>query len=196
MITSVKKWQLSIAAIGVFLVGCDDSDEDQAVAQDIPASISRPAPCPDQESLHVRSAGLGPVPTELLTTPHYELYSQYSGQDIRQVTGVSGRTLWLCFTAPWCSHSADMIRELQQLAKAEKGNVQVVDVNADAYPALAEHFQITKVPTTILYAEGVRLRTIEGAYNAASLQRYLHRVLTRDDDAQVSPADAALLSNP
>ena len=49
-----------------------------------------------------------------------------------------------------------MIRELQQLAKAEKGNVQVVDVNADAYPALAEHFQITKVPTTILYAEGVR----------------------------------------
>ena len=69
-------------------------------------------------------------------------------------------------------------------------------MNADAYPALAEQFRISKVPTTILYTEGVKLRTIEGAYNAASLRSYLHRVLSRDDDAQVSPADAVLRSNP
>ncbi len=179
-----------------FLVGCNDADEEQDAAQDIPTSIARPAPQPNPESLDVRPNSLVPVPTELNTSPRYELYSTYSGQDIRQVTGVSGRTLWLCFTAPWCPHSADMIHELKQLAQEEKGHVQVVDVNADSYPALAEQFHITKVPTTILYTEGVKLRTIEGAYNAASLRRYLHRILSRDDDAQDSPADTLPGPNP
>lgn len=68
------------------------------------------------------------------------------------------------------------------MAHEEKSGVQVVQVNADDYPELAEDFGITKVPTTILYTEGVKLRTIEGAYNAPSLRRYLHRVLSRDDD--------------
>lgn len=76
------------------------------------------------------------------------------------------------------------------MAQEEKGSVQVVEVNADAYPALAEQFNITKVPTTVLYTEGVKLRTIEGAYNAASLQRYLHKVLSREEDEQ--PAQKSL----
>ncbi len=179
------------------LAGCDDTDEQQQnAAQDIPTSISRTAPQPNPETLDVRPTSLAPVPTQLTTSPRYELYSTYSGQDIHQITGVSGRTLWLCFTAPWCPHSAEMVRELKQLANEEKGHVQVVNVNADAYPDLAEQFHITKVPTTILYTEGVKLRTIEGAYNAASLRRYLQRVLSRDDDAQDSPADALLIPNP
>ena len=187
---------LVLALLGAFLVSCDDADEQQGAAQNIPTSISRPAPQPSRESLDVCRSSLFPIPTELSTSQSYELYSSYSGQDIRQVTGVSGRTLWLCFTAPWCPHSADMIRELKQLAREEKGHVQVVEVNADAYPALAEQFRISKVPTTLLYTEGVKLRTIEGAYNAASLRRYLHRVLSRDDEAQGSPADAVLRSTP
>ncbi len=191
-----RRCTLILALLCSILTCCDDADEQQGAAQDIPTSISRPAPQPNPEALDMRPTSLAPVPTQLLTSPRYELYSAYSGQDIRQVTGVSGRTLWLCFTAPWCPHSADMVRELKQLSQEEKGHVQVVDVNADAYPDLAEQFHITKVPTTILYTEGVKLRTIEGAYNAASLRRYLHRVLSRDDDTQDSPADALPGPNP
>ncbi len=170
-------------AMTLLVASCDDDETDQLEHQDLPASVTRPDPMPQKETLGVRT-GLPEVPSKLSTGLRYELYSKYQGQDIRQVTGVSGRTLWLCFTAPWCPHSANMIRELKQLAQEEKGNVQVVEVDADTYPTLAEQFGITKVPSTFLYTEGVKLRTIEGAYNAASLRRYLHRVLTRQEEAQ------------
>lgn len=176
--------RLVLGMCALLLVGCDDAVDDQQEARraDI---VSRPAPNPQRESLSIDSKGAN---TEAAFTrgPRFELYSQYTGQDIRQVTGVSGRTLWLCFTAPWCPHSKEMIRELKIMAREEKGSVQVVELNADAYPAIAEDFGITKVPTTVLYTEGVKLRTIEGAYNADSLRRYLHRVLARDD-ASSSP---------
>ena len=161
------------------LVGCDDSDDEPQAPVVNLAPATRPAPKPQKESLSIAPRENNPA--VLSVSPRFEVFSRYNGQDIRQVTGVSGRTLWLCFTAPWCPHSKDMIRELKTMAREEKGSVQVVEVDADSYPALAEDFGITKVPTTILYTEGVKLRTIEGAYNAPSLQRYLHRVLSRDD---------------
>ena len=180
---------LALLSASLILCACSGEDEERNAPQNVPPTIPRPAPRPERENLTVRSDSIT-APQGLPTGPRFELYSAYSGQDIKQVTGVSGRTLWLCFTAPWCPHSRDMIRELKLMAQEEKGSVQVVEVNADAYPALAEQFNITKVPTTVLYTEGVKLRTIEGAYNAASLQRYLHKVLSREEDEQ--PAQKSL----
>ena len=175
----IRVLSLALLSASLILCACSDEDEERNAPQNAPPTIPRP----------VRSDSIT-APQGLPTGPRFELYSAYSGQDIKQVTGVSGRTLWLCFTAPWCPHSRDMIRELKLMAQEEKGSVQVVEVNADAYPALAEQFNITKVPTTVLYTEGVKLRTIEGAYNAASLQRYLHKVLSREEDEQ--PAQKSL----
>ena len=189
----MKRWCFPAGAfmLGVFLLtACDDDssqeetmDERETPAQDIPIISPRPAPHPDRDSLSVRAdLKSQDTPSSLPLGPRYELFTTYDGSDIRQVVGVSGRSLWLCFTASWCPHSKRMIEELKTVAHEEKGCVQVVEVDADTYPALAEEFHITKVPTTILYAEGVKLRVIEGAYNAASLRRYLHSVLSLDGD--------------
>lgn len=98
-------------------------------------------------------------------TPKYKLYSEYKGEDIKQITGVSGRKLVLLFAAPeWCPHSIAMRNTLKELANEEKGNIQVVEVNPDAYPKLAEDFHITEVPTVFVYTEGFRLRSFTGAY--------------------------------
>lgn len=171
---------VSLCVSALFLVGCDDADDEpQAPVVDLSAA-TRPAPKPQKESLSIQARD--DTPQTLSRGPRFAQYSRYAGQDIRQVTGVSGRTLWLCFTAPWCPHSRRMMQELRTMAQEEKGTVQIVEVDADEYPALAEEFGITKVPTTFLYTEGVQLRTVEGAYNAASLRRYLRRVLSREDD--------------
>lgn len=185
MIAHVRTLLLGICC--VLLVACDDADDEQqpsAIGMTMPA---RPAPNPKRESLDISPVDKNAVPTSLSRGPRFELFSQYSGQDIKQVTGVSGRTMWLCFTAPWCPYSREMIKALKIMARNEKGSVQIVEINADAYPALAEEFGITKVPTTVLYAEGVKLRTIEGAYNAPSLQRYLHSILSRGDEPDAAP---------
>lgn len=167
--------------LSLLVTGCgDDTAERKARAEQFTTS-TKPAPNPRRESLESLVRKDISAPTGLPGAPKFELYSEYSGEDIRQVTGVSGRSLMLCFTAPWCEYSAKMRRSLQDLARMEKGNVQVVEVNADAYPVLAEQFSVTRVPTTFLYVEGVRLRSIEGAYNAPSIQAYIRNVLSRGD---------------
>ena len=179
---------LAAAILLTALPGCDESDEVQAERAAQFTTSTKPAPNPQLESIEsmVRTDA-STAPSGLKTAPKYELYSTYKGDDIKQVTGVSGRSLVLCFTAPWCPHCAKMKQSLQALAQAEKGNVQVVEVNADAYPALATDYGINKVPTTIFYTEGVKLRTIEGAYTADSLGRFLHALLTQGDSPATAP---------
>lgn len=173
---------LVMLGLPLLVVGCGDSDEEKAARAEQAAQFTtatKPAPNPQRESLGALVRRNQNQPTDLFGAPRFELYSEYKGEDIKQVTGVSGRSLLLSFTAPWCAHSTRMRQELQSLAQGEKGTVQVIEVNADEYPALAEQFGITKVPTTILYTEGVKLRTIEGAYSSASLRNYIRSVLSQ-----------------
>ncbi len=165
------------------LTGCGESEKERREHAARFTTSTKPAPNPQQESLEslVRE-DKAPIPTTLNGGAKFEPYSEYQGEDIRQVTGVSGRSLLLCFTAPWCNHSNKMRRALQELAKAEQGRVQVVEVNADEYPVLAQEFGITKVPTTFFYTEGVKLRHIEGSYTAESLGRFLRGLLSRHEE--------------
>ena len=43
------------------------------------------------------------------------------------------------------------------------------------------HYNLTKVPTTIFYTEGVKLRSIEGAFTADSLAQYLQALLSQEE---------------
>ncbi len=168
---------LAIAALPL-LSSCGDSDEERELRASRFTTSTRPAPNPKRESLSSLVRTDRSIPTSLPGGPRFPLYSEYAGEDIRQVTGVSGRILLLCFTAPWCPHSNRMKKSLQEFAQQEKGAVQVVVLNADEHPELARTYNLAKVPTTILYAEGVRLRTIEGSYDAASMANFLKQTLS------------------
>lgn len=172
---------VAMLLIPLLCVSCGESEQEKRDRAAQFTTPTKPAPNPQRESLQALIRTDRQVPTTLKGGPRFKLYSEYEGQDMRQVTEVSGRTLLICFTAPWCRHSNAMRKSLQELAEAEKGGVQVVEINADAYPAIAEQYNLTKVPTTVFYAEGVRLRSIEGAYTAESLGRYLHALLTQED---------------
>lgn len=165
----------------MLMTGCGDSDAERAERAAQFTTSTKPAPNPQRASLESLVRKDLNIPTGLPGAPKYELYSDYTGDDIRQVTGVSGRSLMLVFTAPWCPHSSAMRQALQELAEEKKGSLQVVDVNADAFPVLAEEFGITKVPTTILYTEGVKLRTIEGAKSTEAMRNYIDNVLTNSN---------------
>lgn len=179
-------WLFAALGAGLLLLpACKKATEKEKEARAAQFTTStKPAPNPHKEDLETLVRRDKSAPTSLSGAPKFELYSAYAGEDIRQVTGVSGRTLLLCFTAPWCPHSAKMRKALQKLALDEKSRVQVVEVDADAYPALAEQFGINKVPTTFFYTEGVKLRSVEGAYTAASVQKFLHALLSRTDEQQ------------
>lgn len=181
----LKRFALLILPLLAAGCGDSDSDRDERAAQFTTSTKAAPNPQrEDLESLIRKEAG---APAGLPGAPKFELYSTYKGEDIRQVTGVSGRSLLLTFTAPWCPYSNQMRQALQELARMEKGSVQVIEVNADEYPILAEEYAISKVPTTILYTEGVKLRTIYGYYDAISLLKYLLNVLSQEDQQNTLP---------
>ena len=163
-------------------VSCGESDQEKRDRAATFTTPTKPAPNPQLESLQALIRTDKQVPTMLKGGPRYKLYSTYEGQDMRQVTEVSGRTLLLCFTAPWCRHSTAMRNSLKELAEMEKGAIQVVEIDADTYPALANDYNLTKVPTTVFYTEGIKLRSIEGAFTADSLKRYLHALLTQEEE--------------
>lgn len=171
------------------LNSCGDNDEEQREKAARFTTATKPAPNPQRESLEslVRT-DRNAAPTTLVKAPKFELFSDYKGEDIRQVTGVSGRTLILCFASPWCPYSNRMRNGLQQIANQSKGSVQVVMVNPDDYTDLAKQFELNKVPTTVFYTEGVKLRTIEGAYTAESVRNFLHALLSQDERARGSAA--------
>lgn len=166
----------------LLMTGCDEADPEKNELSGRFTTATRPAPNPQREALETLIRKDLNVPTDLKGAPKFKPYSEYNGEDIRQVTGVSGRSLLLVFTAPWCKHSNAMKKALKELTEKEKGNVQVVDVNADAFPVLAEEFGIAKVPTTFLYTEGVRLRAFEGAMSSQGIQNLIRNVLTRGED--------------
>lgn len=176
---SLFRTLLLIGTLPLLLTGCGDGDAEAKAEQAARFTTStKPAPNPVRTSLQeylredaVMSAG---VPG----APQFELYSIYKGEDIRQITGVSGRKLILVFTADWCQHSRNMRQSLEELAKEEKGNIQVVDINADEYSELAKSFNLQKVPTMRLYTEGIEVRVFEGFYDTATLRQMLHEVFS------------------
>lgn len=176
---------LATLLIFPLLSSCGDNDEEQREKAARFTTSTKPAPNPQRESLEslVRT-DRNAAPTSLVKAPKFKLFSDYKGEDIRQVTGVSGRTLILCFAAPWCPYSNRMRNGLQQIANQGKGTVQVVMVNPDEYTSLAKDFELNKVPTTVFYTEGVKLRTIEGAYTAESVRSFLHALLSQDERAR------------
>ncbi len=177
----MKALPLLLLAALPLLSSCGDSDEEREARAARFTTSTRPAPNPQRESLLSLVRTDRSAPTMLPGGPRFPLYSEYEGEDIRQVTGVSGRTLLLCFTSPWCPHSNRMKKALQEFAQQEKGTVQVIVINADEYPHLAQKYNLAKVPTTFLYTEGVRLRELEGSYDAAHIADFLKKTLSQSN---------------
>ena len=167
-----------LCAAVLFSASCGDSSSQDRSARF--SSSSKPAPNPQLDPL----TALVKDDLSSLSSPRYKypLFSAYEGQDIVQLTGVSGRTLLLCFGAPWCPHSKKMNVSLQKLAASEQGAVQVVTIDADTYPKLARRFGITKIPATVIFVEGMKLQTCIGAYSADVFRGMLKRALIPSDN--------------
>lgn len=92
------------------------------------------------------------------------------------------------FWAPWCPPCRMMEPVLAAFAEARTGRVQVVKVNTDDAPALAQRFNIRAIPTLILFRGGQAVAMHEGAMRAADLDEWT--------DRQLGTGEATSASNP
>jgi thioredoxin 1 len=82
------------------------------------------------------------------------------------------------FYAEWCGPCKMMAPELKKLADKEGDRVKVIKVDVDRNPQASMAYQVSSVPTLILFHKGRQLWRQSGAASAAQLSAIISKVIS------------------
>jgi thioredoxin 1 len=81
------------------------------------------------------------------------------------------------FYADWCGPCKMVSPAIQKLAGEYKGRILTVKIDTDRKQDLARQYDITGIPTIMLFHKGRVLMRLSGAYPYASLKQELEKGL-------------------
>lgn len=82
------------------------------------------------------------------------------------------------FWAPWCGYCRRIGPALDKLAQ-HREDIQVIKINIDEEPGLANEERIEVIPTLILYRGGYELGSIVAPESKARIEAFLEESLNR-----------------
>jgi len=97
--------------------------------------------------------------------------SEFESQ-VRQDSGL----VLVDFYAPWCGPCRMLAPFLEKLAQEFAGRVRFVKINVDEAPSLAASYEITGVPTLILFKGGLIIDQVVGLPSPRALQERLREL--------------------
>lgn len=150
------------------LTGCDDSSERRARYAE-----KKPAPRPLERTFDPPRKVLPPA-APVKKAP---AWMDYKGEDMRQLTELSGRKVLIVFYAPWSRPALDYVQAVKSYAAAQDGKAFAVLIDADAYPDVARKYGLEAVPLTLLYLEGMKLKEMVGALSAPRLNELIEQTI-------------------
>ncbi|OGN63561.1 MAG: thioredoxin [Chlamydiae bacterium RIFCSPHIGHO2_12_FULL_49_9] len=100
-----------------------------------------------------------------------EIIKQLTDSDFEK-TIKEGVTL-VDFHANWCGPCRMLAPVLEQVAKEVKGKAQIAKIDIDTEQKTASHFQITSVPTLILFKNGKEVNRLIGLRNAEAVKDFI-----------------------
>ncbi len=74
------------------------------------------------------------------------------------------------FNASWCAPCAKLKPEIIELEKETAGYCEVLQINIDDHPKIAEYYEINSLPMFVLYKNGKKLWENIGASTKIQLQ--------------------------
>jgi thioredoxin 1 len=80
------------------------------------------------------------------------------------------------FYADWCGPCRMMTPVLEKVAKEVKGHAIVGKLDIDSAQKIAAQFQVTSIPTLILYKAGKEVGRLVGLRDAAAVKQFVEGV--------------------
>ena len=89
------------------------------------------------------------------------------------------KPLLVDFWAPWCSYCRRIGPAYDRIAQQFEGDVNVVKINIDEEPALAEAEHIEVIPTLVLYRNGQAIGSIVAPESKAMIEAFIRESLAK-----------------
>lgn len=75
----------------------------------------------------------------------------------------SSKPVLVDFYADWCGPCKQVSPVIEQIAKHMKGKLVTVKINVDKKPQVSEYYQISSIPTIMLFKDGREMMRLHGA---------------------------------
>ena len=89
------------------------------------------------------------------------------------------KPLLVDFWAPWCSYCRRIGPAYDRIAQQFENEVNVVKINIDEEPALAEAEHIEVIPTLVLYQNGQAIGSIVAPESKAMIEAFIRESLEK-----------------
>jgi thioredoxin 1 len=88
-------------------------------------------------------------------------------------TEIANGVILVDFHANWCGPCRMLAPVLEQVAKEIKGKASIGKIDIDHAQKTAAHFQITSVPTMILFKDGKEVNRLVGLRTADAIKDFI-----------------------
>jgi len=91
----------------------------------------------------------------------------------------AGRPVLVDYWAPWCSYCRRISTAYDKVAAQYEGQLEVVKINIDEEPLLANQEQIEIIPTLVLYRGEKALGSIVAPESKAAIDAFIRETLVQ-----------------
>ncbi|KAK9757373.1 hypothetical protein RND81_01G158100 [Saponaria officinalis] len=158
MALSVTLSTLSSSPTSSFFKPLSDSSSLSSLQLHFPSHLRR----------HFRNSAVSLAPLRRRFPPSVEAKKQtFSSFD--ELVANSDKPVLVDFYATWCGPCQLMVPILENVSATLKDKIQVVKIDTEKYPSLANQYKIEALPTFILFKNGQPSDRFEGALAAEKL---------------------------
>ena len=102
---------------------------------------------------------------------------QVSDQEFEKTILQSDKPAFVDFWAPWCGPCRIIGPLVEELAPSYEGKAVISKINVDENPETAQKYQVSSIPTLLMFKNGKVVDRAIGALPRTELEKFINRNL-------------------